>query len=85
MELKKKHEGAYTPYQYKLWAEMYASGCHVSLEDPPAASMFNREKQSRGSHGHNDLMVSVIDKLCGALTPNREKEGFPNAITHEAS
>jgi hypothetical protein len=73
---KKKHDGAYIPFQYKLWAEMYTSGCHCSLEDPPAASMFNREKQTRGSHVHTqtDLIVSVIDRLCSTLTPNRGKE-----------
>ena len=31
VDLKKKHEGACTPFQYKLWAELCASGCHTSL------------------------------------------------------
>lgn len=76
VELKKKHESTYTPFQYKLWAEMYANGSHNSLEKPPSAAMFNREvKQSRSSHGQSDLMVSVIEKLCTALTPKQEKGG----------
>ena len=75
LELKKKHEHTYTPFQYKLWAEMYAKGCHTSLEQPPSAAMFNREtRPSKNlSHGQSDLVVSVIDKLCNALTPKQEK------------
>lgn len=69
LELKKKHEGVYSPFQYKLWAEMYANGGHVSLEEPPAVAMFNREKHSKSSHGNSDVMVTVIDRLCTALTP----------------
>lgn len=79
LELKKKHEGLYSIFQYKLWAEMYAKGGHTSLETPPAVAMFNRDKQStKGSHGHNDVVVSVIDKLCAALTPKQEK-GKPSS------
>ena len=74
MDLKKKHEGTYTPFQYKLWAEMMANGSHDSLHEPPAVAMFNREiKQSKGSNVQTDLMVTVIDKLCTALTPKPEK------------
>ena len=73
-ELKTKHESKYTPFQLKLWAEMYANGSHNSLDEPPAAAMFNREnKQSRSSHGQHEVMVSVIERLCTALTPQQEK------------
>lgn len=71
-ELKKKHAGTYSVFQYKLWAEMYAKQAHTSLDQPPAVAMFNREKP-KGSHGQNDVMVSVIDKLCTALTPTPDK------------
>ena len=72
-QLKAKHNDAYTPFQYKLWAEMYAKGGHNSLDDPPHAAMFNRETkpQSRTAHDHAAVMVSVIDKLCSAITPKQ--------------
>lgn len=73
-ELKTKHESKYTPFQYKLWAEMYANESHNSLDEPPAAAMFNRDsKQSRSSHGQKEVMVSAIESLCTALTPQQEK------------
>ena len=75
LDLKKKHEGAYSPFQYKLWAEMYAKGVHSSLEDPPAAAMFNREKLSRSSTTKNDFVVSVLDKVCNALAPTTQNTG----------
>ena len=70
-ELKKKHEGSYTQFQYKLWAEMYAVEAHDSLDKPPAAAMFNRDTRHK-SRGTDEFMVSVISKLCNALTPNQE-------------
>ena len=47
---------------------MYAVRAHDSLDNPPAAAMFNRDAK-RKSHGNDELMVSVINKLCNALTP----------------
>ena len=38
-ELKEKHSDKYTHFQYKLWAEMLASGVHPDSDEPPVASM----------------------------------------------
>ena len=66
VDLKEKHGSTYSPFQYKLWAEMVANESHNSLDEPPAAAMFNREtRQSRS--------ISIIDKLCAAVIPKREK------------
>ena len=82
MELKKKHgTGTYTNFQFKLWAEMYTNGNHNSLDEPPAVAMFNRE--AKRSHGQSDLIVSVVDKLCTALTPN-EKEKYSSSPVKKA-
>ena len=53
--IRKVHNDAYTPFQYKLWAEMYAKGEHNSLGDPPHAAMFNHETkpQCRSAQGNN--------------------------------
>lgn len=74
-QLSAKHD-AYTPFQYKLWAEMYAKGGHNSLDDPPHASMFSRETkpQNRSAHDHAAVMVSVIDKLCSAIATKAPKQ-----------
>ena len=73
-QLKAKHSDTYTPFQYKLWAEMYAKGGHNSLDDPPHASMFNRETkpQTRSAHDQQAVMVSVIDKLCSAISAPKQ-------------
>ena len=75
-QLRAKHNDAYTPFQYKLWAEMYAKGGHNSLDDPPHASMFSRETkpQNRSAHDHAAVMVSVIDKLCSAIATKAPKQ-----------
>lgn len=65
-ELKTRHENLYSPFQYKLWAEMVAKGVHESLDTPPSVAMFNREKTPRATRG-SDVMVSIIDKLTTAL------------------
>ena len=41
------HKGKWTSFQYKLWAEMLVCGTHTSVDEPPSASMFNRES---GAH-----------------------------------
>ena len=46
-ELKEKHANAYSKFQYKLWAEMLSTGVHTSLEEPPSAAMFSRDKWSK--------------------------------------
>ena len=79
VELKRKHgTSTYSNFQFKLWAEMYANGNHGSLDEPPAVAMFNRETKRSHAHGQADVMVSVIDKLCTALTPEtKEKHSSP--------
>ena len=62
LDLKTKHEGSYSVFQYKLWAEMYAKGAHTSLEEPPAVAMLNREVKL-SKRGQNDLVTSVIVML----------------------
>ena len=59
---------------------MYAKGGHTSLEEPPAVAMFGRDKHSKGSHGNSDVMVTVIDRLCTALTPKQDK-GKPSTLS----
>ena len=54
---------------------MFAKGNHSSLEEPPVVAMFSREKQLKGSHGNSEVMVSIIDRLCTALTPRQDKKG----------
>ena len=42
-ELKQRHgESAYTPMQYRVWAEMSVGGVHISTETPPTTTMFVR-------------------------------------------
>ena len=54
---------------------MYAKGAHNSLEEPPHAAMFQRQsgkdRRSHASSEHTSMMVTVIDKLCDALTPKQ--------------
>ena len=64
---------AYSVFQYRLWAEMFAKKAHMSLDQPPAVAMFNREARQKGSSGQSDVIVSVIDKLCSALSPKQDK------------
>ena len=67
-----------TPFQYKLWAEMYVGGGHLSLEELPSAAMFRRDnKQSKKSHSDLnttvvDGMLTVMNNLCQALTPTKQ-------------
>ena len=77
-KLKEKHADAYSKFQYKLWAEMLSTGVHTSLEEPPSAAMFSRDKRSKPntSNEHTavmDGMVTVIDTLCQVLTPKKSE------------
>ena len=33
--LNKKRGNNYTPMQYPIWSEVYASGMHIDFDDPP--------------------------------------------------
>ncbi len=69
------HNDKWTSFQYKLWAEMLACGTHTSENEPPSASMFNRDSKhsSKASGTPNDTVVSgmmtVMNSLCLALAP----------------
>lgn len=68
-ELQEKHGSKYTRFQYKLWAEMLASGVHDNKDGPPAASMFTRgTKQQRQSESNDAVIMSVVNSLCQAVT-----------------
>ena len=76
-ELREKHGDKYTHFQYKLWAEMLASGVHTDSDEPPAASMFPRTtKRPKGtqleSSNSNDAVVSgmmnMMNTFCHAVT-----------------
>ena len=75
--LKEKHEGSYTRFQYKLWAEMLTAGVHDDINTPPAASMFSREnKRTQPKHTSNDVsslgeaVSGMVGILTQALSPN---------------
>ena len=61
--LKEKHGDKYMRFEYKLWAEMLASGVHTNVDEPPAASMFSKcQRPDTGDdvfHG----MISVMNTL----------------------
>lgn len=68
-ELQEKHGSKYTRFQYKLWAEMLASGVHNDMGEPPAASMFTRgTKQQKQPDAVVSGMMSVVNTLCQAVT-----------------
>ena len=71
-ELKDKHDDKYTRFQYKLWAEMIASGVYTDSDEPPAASMFSRTpKRQRGtqlkSSTTSDAVVSGMMSVMNTL------------------
>ena len=73
-ELKEKHGDKYTRFQYKLWAEMLASGVHTNVDEPPAASMFSRSSKRQRPNTNDDVfhgMISVMNTLCSAVS-NRQ-------------
>ena len=71
-KLQEKHSSRYTPFQYKMWAEMLASGVHNDMEEPPADSMFTRgtkhQKQPENRDAVVSGMMSVVNTLCQAVT-----------------
>ena len=69
-QLAEKHSNKYTRFQYKLWAEMLASGVHSDTENPPAASMFSRNTKTKPVSESSNIvssMVSVVSTLCDAV------------------
>ena len=78
--LSEKHGDKFSPFQYKLWAEMYVGKTHQSLEEPPAAAMFKRDtkqpkKRPDLSTTSVDGVLTVMNTLCQALaTANKQTE-----------
>ena len=65
----------------KLWAEMLAKEVHDFLDNPPSVAMFSRKKTSKATHGSDvNHIVSIIEKLCSALTPS-QTTGSPTPAT----
>ena len=60
------HGDIFSPFQYKLWAEMYVGKTHQSLEDPPAAAMFKHD--TKQPKEHPDLSTTSV------AVANKQKE-----------
>ena len=78
--LSEKHGHKFTPFQYKVWAEMYVSKTYLSLKEPPSAAMFKCDtKQPKKSPDLSstvvDRMFTVMNTLCQALTPANKQTG----------
>lgn len=78
--LKEHHGGqGYTTMQYRIWGEMFESGLHTSLDNPPQTSMFERaggkETPKRRSGSATEIAVQAI---ASALTPSRVATSIPS-------
>lgn len=68
MKLQEMHKEKYTPFQYKLWAEMLVIGTHHSFSEPPSSSMFDSDKKrSSCSNADVNTMVTAMNTLSQAL------------------
>lgn len=81
-KLKELHKDKWTPFQYKLWAEMLVYGTHASLEEPPNASMFTRDKKRSSNNTPSDTVIidgvmTAMNSLCQALIPKEAPERQP--------
>lgn len=86
-KLKEKHGDKFSNFQFKFWAEMLAHDQHQSLEEPPGHAMFRREskggKKGQGSPADDTViggMLSVMNTLCSAITPNQSRQEVRRAI-----
>ena len=73
-ELKELHPGSgYTPFQYRIWAEMIIGGVHHSMDAPPTQStMFVRaggRKTNVKTGSSNDSLSQAIVQIASALSP----------------
>lgn len=72
-DLKERHSGSsYTPFQYRIWAEMIAGGVRTSYDDSPATTMFMRAgsgntKKKKVAATH--VLSDAITQLSSALSP----------------
>lgn len=79
--LKTKHGVAFTPMQYRLWAEMYHGGVHPGLDIPPTTTMFVRAgggttKKTGHTSNIGEVVSQAITQLTSALSP---KTTLPSA------
>ena len=80
--LKTKHGvTAFTPMQYRLWAEMYHGGVHPGLDTPPTTTMFVRAgggttKKTGHTSNIGEVVSQAITQLTSALSP---KTTLPSA------
>ena len=65
------HNKAYTPMQYRVWAEMYLGGVHPSLDSAPTSTMFNPAgggggsvKRRMGHTGASEVVSTIGDLTC---------------------
>ena len=66
-QLKDKHSTRYTPMQYRIWGELIVGGQHVSMDEAPDNSMFNRA--SGGTKNKpKDIQLPVAQALTEAAT-----------------
>ena len=78
-ELKEKHGDKYTHFQYKLWAEILASGVHPDSDDllllPCMVSCTTkRHKQLDTRDAVVNGMMSVVNTLCQAVTDKQSNK-----------
>ena len=78
--LKELHTDKWTPFQYKLRADMLVCGTHKSFEEPPMyASMFSRDqKHSRTPGPASDATTVVIN---GMVTAMNTRETYHDCTT----
>ena len=68
--LKAKHGTVYTPMQFRIWAEMIAGGVHISQDEPPCTTMFNRSGSVNvKKKTTSDVVTQAVDKLATVLSP----------------
>ena len=80
--LQESHGNKYTQIQYRIWAEMYTSGFHKSLQDPPTNSMFvkagNGEKPTKGKGmAISEAFIQMARDISTALSPASASCGKP--------
>ena len=56
--LKEKHLSDYTPMQFRIWAEMVASGMYCSMDNPPNTTMFTRAGSGTPSRKKDNVPVA---------------------------
>lgn len=72
-DLKGTHASNYTQMQLRIWAEMIASGMHLSLSDPPSTSMFTRAgggtPYKKKEPSPTQSLTDAVTAIANALSP----------------